>query len=79
MPRPRKAKPEAIILPPELDDDDEEVGSVMPDDDGWITLEGGDGDGKQGRRDSGDSQSGKAKRMVGRADRRPKSTRRRDS
>lgn len=42
MPRPRKQpkpKPEAVILPPELDDEDAEEGSVMPDDDGWITLE----------------------------------------
>ena len=39
MPRPRKPKPtpEAVILP-ELDDDEDE-GSVIPDDDGWITLQ----------------------------------------
>jgi hypothetical protein len=37
----RRAKPEpqAIILPPDLDDGDDEAGSVIPDDDGWITLE----------------------------------------
>jgi len=41
MPRPRKSpKPEAVILPPDLvDDDDAEAGSVIPDDDGWIHLE----------------------------------------
>jgi hypothetical protein len=38
-----KAKPpaEAVILPPELDEDDEEcVGGGIPDDDGWIHLQG---------------------------------------
>lgn len=37
----RRAKPDpqAIILPPDLDDGDEEAGSVIPDDDGWISLE----------------------------------------
>jgi len=42
MPRQRKSppKPEAVILPPDLDDDDDaETGSVIPDDDGWIHLE----------------------------------------
>jgi len=34
------AKPEAVILPPELDDDDEECGGGgIPDDDGWVHLE----------------------------------------
>ena len=36
-----KTQPEAVILPPELDDDDDEhVGGGIPDDDGWIHLEG---------------------------------------
>jgi len=37
-----KAKPpaEAVILPPELDDDEEHAGGGIPDDDGWIHLEG---------------------------------------
>lgn len=48
MPRPRKPKPQAVILPPELDDDDEEIGSVIPDDDGWIALEQGDADSRDG-------------------------------
>lgn len=39
MPRQRKPKPEAVILPPEYDDIDEDAGSAMPDDDGWVTLE----------------------------------------
>lgn len=33
-------KPEAVILPPELDDDDEHGGGGIPDDDGWIHLSG---------------------------------------
>lgn len=41
--RPAKQKPEAVILPPELDDDDEEAGGGIPDDDGWIHLESRDG------------------------------------
>lgn len=54
MPRPRKAKPKAVILPPELDDDsDDETGSVIPDDDGWITLEGTDGPVAEGSGDRG--------------------------
>jgi hypothetical protein len=37
-----KSKPQlkAVILPPELDDDDEHAGGGIPDDDGWIHLEG---------------------------------------
>ena len=36
-----KSKPvtEAVILPPELDDDEEHVGGGIPDEDGWIHLE----------------------------------------
>jgi hypothetical protein len=34
------AKPEAVILPPELDDDEECAGGGIPDEDGWIHLEG---------------------------------------
>jgi hypothetical protein len=34
------AKPEAVILPPELDDDEDCAGGGIPDDDGWIHLEG---------------------------------------
>ncbi len=33
-------KPEAVILPPELDDDEEHAGGGIPDDDGWIHLKG---------------------------------------
>lgn len=43
MARQRKPKPKAVILPPEYDDIDEDTGSVMPDDDGWVTLEGSNG------------------------------------
>ena len=35
-----KPKPEAVILPPDLDDDDECGGGGIPDEDGWIHLEG---------------------------------------
>jgi hypothetical protein len=35
-----KPKPEAVILPPELDDDEESAGGGIPDEDGWIHLEG---------------------------------------
>ena len=35
-----KPKPEAVILPPDLDDDDEHAGGGIPDEDGWIHLEG---------------------------------------
>lgn len=36
-----KPKPEAVILPPELDDDDDDqLGGGIPDDDGWIHLQG---------------------------------------
>jgi hypothetical protein len=34
------AKPEAVILPPDLDDDEENAGGGIPDDDGWIHLKG---------------------------------------
>jgi hypothetical protein len=39
-----KPKPttEAVILPPDLDDDEEHSGGGIPDDDGWIHLEGKD-------------------------------------
>jgi hypothetical protein len=39
-----KRKPERqVILPPDLDDDDEaQPGGGIPDDDGWIHLEGAD-------------------------------------
>ncbi len=33
-----KPQPEAVILPPELDDDDEHAGGGIPDEDGWIHL-----------------------------------------
>ena len=33
-------KPEAVILPPDLDDDEEHAGGGIPDDDGWIHLQG---------------------------------------
>jgi hypothetical protein len=33
------AKPEAVILPPDLDDDEEHAGGGIPDDDGWIHLQ----------------------------------------
>ena len=32
-------QPEAVILPPDLDDDDECGGGGIPDEDGWIHLE----------------------------------------
>jgi hypothetical protein len=35
-----KTQPEAVILPPDLDDDDEFAGGGIPDEDGWIHLEG---------------------------------------
>jgi hypothetical protein len=35
-----KLQPEAVILPPDLDDDEECAGGGIPDDDGWIYLEG---------------------------------------
>jgi hypothetical protein len=35
-----KPQPEAVILPPELDDDEEHGGGGIPDDDGWIHLQG---------------------------------------
>jgi hypothetical protein len=35
-----KPKPEAVILPPELDDDEDLEGGGIPDDDGWIHLKG---------------------------------------
>lgn len=43
--RQAKPKPEAVILPPEFDEDDDETvgGGGIPDDDGWIHLEGRDG------------------------------------
>ena len=35
-----KPQPEAVILPPELDEDDDEfAGGGIPDGDGWIHLE----------------------------------------
>lgn len=34
-----KPQPEAVILPPELDDDDEHAGGGIPDEDGWVHLE----------------------------------------
>jgi hypothetical protein len=33
-------KPEAVILPPELDDDEEHAGGGIPDEDGWVHLKG---------------------------------------
>lgn len=64
MPRkPKSAK--AVILPPELDDDsEEENGSVIPDDDGWITLEGDNGPVAEGGSNPGDGVVSKAKRVV---------------
>jgi hypothetical protein len=36
-----KPQPEAVILPPELDEDDDEfAGGGIPDEDGWIHLQG---------------------------------------
>ena len=36
-----KTQPEAVILPPDLDEDDDEfAGGGIPDEDGWIHLEG---------------------------------------
>jgi hypothetical protein len=37
-----KTQPEAVILPPELDDDEEHAGGGIPDEDGWVYLEGKD-------------------------------------
>lgn len=72
MPRPRKAKPQAVILPPELEDEsDDDTGSVIPDDDGWITLEGTDGTVAEGSGDSGaGSADGHDRRVVRKARRR---------
>lgn len=33
-------KPKAVILPPDLDDEEELAGGGIPDDDGWIYLDG---------------------------------------
>jgi len=39
--KPTPKQPEAVILPPELDEDDDEfAGGGIPDDDGWIHLQG---------------------------------------
>ena len=39
--KPQPKQPEAVILPPELDEDDDEfAGGGIPDGDGWIHLEG---------------------------------------
>lgn len=38
--KPQPKQPEAVILPPELDDDEEHAGGGIPDEDGWIHLEG---------------------------------------
>jgi hypothetical protein len=39
--KPKPKQPEAVILPPELDDEDDEcAGGGIPDEDGWIHLEG---------------------------------------
>jgi hypothetical protein len=38
--KPQRTQPEAVILPPDLDDDDEHAGGGIPDDDGWIHLKG---------------------------------------
>jgi hypothetical protein len=35
-----KPQPEAVILPPDLEDDEECGGGGIPDEDGWIHLEG---------------------------------------
>ena len=64
MPRQRKPKTKAVILPPEYDDIDEDTGSVMPDDDGWVTLEGKDGTVAEGGSNPGDGVVSKAKRVV---------------
>ena len=51
-----KPKPEAVILPPELDDDEDLEGGGIPDDDGWIHLEGkepADGEEKPKRKSRG--------------------------
>lgn len=61
--RSAKQKPKAIILPPELDEDDEEAGSVIPDDDGWITLEGDNGSVQEG---NGNPVPGDGKRKIAR-------------
>ena len=39
--KPTPKQPEAVILPPDLDDDDEFAGGGIPDDDGWIHLQDG--------------------------------------
>jgi hypothetical protein len=36
--KPTPKQPEAVILPPDLDDDDEFAGGGIPDEDGWIHL-----------------------------------------
>jgi hypothetical protein len=43
------AKPEAVILPPDLDDDEENAGGGIPDDDGWIHLQGKDAKGEEAK------------------------------
>ncbi len=47
--------PKGVILPPELDDDEEIAGGGIPDDDGWIHLKG-----KQDGLSQGDSGKRKA-------------------
>lgn len=52
-----KPVPEAVILPPDLDDDEEHTGGGVPDDDGWVWLKDGtkrrrepDGEGEKPKR-----------------------------
>lgn len=77
----RKPKaPKAVILPPELDDDsEEEHGSVIPDDDGWITLEGDNGPVAEGSTNPIGSDSGTNKKLARGFARRRKGRSRRDS
>jgi hypothetical protein len=57
-----KPQPDAVILPPDLDEDDDEfAGGGIPDGDGWIHLEG-----KEPKRED----EAKPKRRAGRRNRR---------
>jgi hypothetical protein len=57
-----KPKPaEAVILPPDLDDDDEFAGGGIPDEDGWIHLKG---------KEAPSEGEAKPKRRTGRRNRR---------
>jgi hypothetical protein len=54
-----KPKPKAVILPPDLDDDEEFAGGGIPDEDGWIHL-------REKRKEKANGEDEKPKRRTGR-------------